>query len=313
MPAVRAGASTRQPADGMRIGFHTGAFNRSYWSFDRCLGWARDNGVHFIECGVIDGVSWLHGLGYHPHIALWEDPALLRRKMDRHEVEFSQIDAAFPLSRPEGATLGVEYVVHSIRWARLAGCPRVDTTDDRLRPEGMTDREGIEHLRRIYQQILPVAEAHQIVVNIEPHGYFTTKPDLLAEMLNFADSPYLRLNMDTGNVYIAGQDPVAFLKRFLDRVDHVHIKDVSPALAAAARGRQTGIGMSDTAVGDGVNADNIRQCLKMLAGNGYKGVLSIEGESQGGPMLARSLKWLRDAVRDAESLRADATAGGGRA
>jgi hypothetical protein len=36
-------------------------------------------------------------------------------------------DAAFPLSLPEGATLGVEYVLHTNRWAKLAGCPPVDT------------------------------------------------------------------------------------------------------------------------------------------------------------------------------------------
>ena len=33
--------------------------------------------------------------------------------------------------------------------------------------------------------------------------------------------------MDTGNTFIAGRDPVAFLQRFLGRVNHVHMKDVS--------------------------------------------------------------------------------------
>ncbi len=275
------------------IGFHTDAFNSSYWNFEQCLAWASRNDVHFIECGAIDGVSWIHGLGYQPHVALWEDPVLLRRKMDRYQVRFSQIDAAFPLSLPQGATLGVEYVVHTIRWAKLAGCPRVDTTDDRNRPEGMTDSEVMEHLRRIYLQILRVAEAHEITVNIEPHGYYTTKPQFMAEMLAFADSPYLQLNMDTGNTFIAGQDPVSFLARFRGRVNHVHIKDVSPTLAASARGELTGIAVSHCAIGDGVNADNIRRCLEDLVRSGYRGVLSMECEGQGGPMIEKSLAWLR--------------------
>ncbi len=278
------------------IGFHTDAFNSSYWSFEQCLEWAHRNGVHWIECGAIDGVSWIHGLGYQPHVALWEDPVLLRRKMDRYEVSFSQIDAAFPLSLPEGATLGVEYVLHTIRWARLTGCPRVDTTDDRRRPEGLTDREALEHMRRIYHQILRVAEAYEIVINIEPHGYYTTKPEFMAEMLAFADSPFLRMNMDTGNTFIAGQDPVGFLEQFKEKVSHVHIKDVSPSLAAASRGELTGIAVSHCAVGDGVNADNIRRCLEILREGGYRGVLSIECEGQGGPMIERSLAWLRDAA-----------------
>jgi sugar phosphate isomerase/epimerase len=280
----------------IHIGFHTDAFNSSYWNFQQCLEWARAHGLEYIECGAIDGVSWIHGLGYQPHVALWEDPVLLRRKMDRYGVRFSQLDAAFPLSLPEGASLGVEYVLHAVRWASLAGCPRIDTTDDRRQPPGMTHLEAMDHMRRIYRQILPAAEAYGIVINIEPHGYYTTKPDFMAQMLAFADSPYLRMNMDTGNTYIAGQDPLAFLRRFRDRVDHVHLKDVSPSLAAAARGELTGIAVSHCAIGDGVNADNVRRALELLAATGYDGVASLECEGQGGPMLERSLAWVREVL-----------------
>ncbi|MCP5111819.1 MAG: sugar phosphate isomerase/epimerase [bacterium] len=278
------------------IGFHTDAFNSSYWSFEQCLQWAERNGVHYIECGTIDGVSWIHGLGYQPHVALWEDPVLMRKKLDRYGVKFSQLDAAFPLSLREGATLGVEYILHTIRWAKLVGCPRVDTTDDRHQPAGMTDREALDHMRRIYLQVLPVAEAYDIVINIEPHGYYTTKPEFMAEMLAFADSPYLRMNMDTGNTFIAGQDPVPFLQQFTDNVSHVHIKDVSESLAAASRGDLTGIAVSHCAIGDGVNAENIKKCLAILRDSGYDGVLSIECEGDGGPMIERSLAWVKEQI-----------------
>jgi sugar phosphate isomerase/epimerase len=282
------------------IGFHTDAFNSSYWSFAQCLEWAQANRLRYIECGAIDGVSWIHGLGYQPHVALWEDPVLLRRKMDGYGVAFSQIDAAFPLSLPEGASLGVEYILHTIRYAKLVGCPRVDTTDDRFRPAGMTEREALDHMRAIYRRIVPVAEAYDIVINIEPHGYFTTKPEFMQEMLSFCDSPYLRMNMDTGNTFIAGQDPVAFLDRFVGRVSHVHIKDVSESLAAAARGDLTGIAVSHCAIGDGVNAENIRTCLARLVAAGFAGVVSLECEGAGGPMIERSLAWVRQELAAAQ-------------
>jgi inosose dehydratase len=277
----------------MELGFHTDAFNSSYWSFDQCLEWAQRQDLHYIECGTIDGVSWIHGLGYQPHVALWEDPLALRLKMDRMKIAFSQVDAAFPLSRPEGATLGVEYILRSLRWAHIAGCPRIDTTDDRYKPEGMTEREALEQMRRIYQQVVPVAERYGMVINIEPHGYFTTKPEFMEEMLSFIDSPSLRMNMDTGNTYIAGQDPVTFLRRFQKQVSHVHIKDVSASLAAASRGELTGIAVSQCAIGEGVNAENIRTCITMLAEADYDGVLSLECEGQGGPMIEQSLQWMR--------------------
>lgn len=296
----------------MNIGFHTDAFNSSYKSFENCLQWAQANNVHFIECGLIDGVSWIHGLGYQPHVALYEDPVLLQRKMEGYGVRFSQVDAAYPLSGKDGPLRGVPYVMKAIAWARLIGCPYVDTTDGLHAPEGLNDQEALDLMKGEYEQILEVASAHQTVINIEPHGYFTTKPDLMAKMLAFCDSPYLRMNMDTGNTFIAGQDPVAFLQRFIDKVSHVHVKDVSESLAAATRGSQTGIAVSQCALGDGVNAGNIRRCLRLLHEHGYAGVLSIECEGQGGPMIERSLAWLRCMLREL-GIPEDSPKGGGRA
>jgi sugar phosphate isomerase/epimerase len=223
---------------------------------------------------------------------------LLRQRMERHGVRFSQVDAAFPLSGEEGPLRGVPYVMKAIAWAAQIGCPCVDTTDGLHAPEGLSDREAMDSMRRSYRQILRVAEAHQVIVNIEPHGYFTTRPEYLEEMLAFSDSPLLRMNFDTGNTFIAGNDPVEFLRRFLDKVAHVHIKDVSPSLAAATRGQQTGIAVSHCALGDGVNAENIRRCLHLLLEKGYQGVISMECEGQAGPMIERSLQWLRGVLQD---------------
>jgi len=282
----------------MKIGFHTDAFNSAYWSFEKCLQWAQKNKVHYIECGLIDGVSWIHGLGYQPHVALYEDPALLRRKMDKYGVQFSQVDAAYPLSQEDGPLRGVPYVMKSIAWAAQIGCPCVDTTDGLHAPEGLKDPEAMAMMKKSYEQILRVAEAHKVIVNIEPHGYFTTNPDRMAEMQAFSKSPYLRMNMDTGNTFIAGNDPVRFLKRFLKRVSHVHVKDVSGSLAAALRGKDTGIAVSTCPLGGGVNAANIKTCLAILRDHDYVGALSIECEGQGGPMIEQSLSWLRATLKD---------------
>jgi len=189
-------------------------------------------------------------------------------------------------------------VLKSLPWAKLAGCERIATTDGLHKPEGLEDSEAMELMQRSYRQILEVAEVHRITINIEVHGYFTTNPDLVAQMLDFCESPFLRMNLDTGNTFIAGQDPVAFLERFVDKVSHVHVKDVSESLAAAVRGEETGIAVSHCALGDGVNAQNIRRCLEILRDCGYSGVLSMECEGQGGPMIERSLEWLRTTLTE---------------
>ena len=285
----------------IEIGFHTDAFNSAYWSFEQCLQWAQRHDVHWIECGTIDGVSWLHGLGYQPHVSLTEDPLALREKMARYGVRVSQLDAAYPLSLPNAPSLGLTYILNSMRWAYLVGCDHIDTTDHMHKPASMSDEQALEMMKRVYGEVLEAAERYRMTIDIEPHGYYTTKPEFMARMLAFSDSPYLRMNMDTGNTFIAGQDPVAFLERFKHKVSHVHVKDVSASLAAAMRGELTGIAVSATAIGDGVNVDNIRRCFDILVDIGYDGVVSIECEGQGGPMIEKSLAWVRELVADANA------------
>ncbi|MCF6284485.1 MAG: sugar phosphate isomerase/epimerase, partial [Candidatus Hydrogenedentes bacterium] len=169
----------------------------------------------------------------------------------------------------------------------------IATTDGLHKPEELSDTESMDQMKRIYSEIIACAEVYDMVINIEVHGYFTTNPERLEAMLAFCDSPCLRLNLDTGNAFIAGQDPVAFCNRFREKVSHVHVKDVSESLAAAVRGDQTGIAVSQCAIGDGANAENITQCLSLLRDEGYDGVLSMECEGQGGPMIEQSLSWLR--------------------
>ena len=48
----------------MKISFHTDAFNSSVFNFEKALQWAHKNDVHFIECGSLEGVNWIHGWEY---------------------------------------------------------------------------------------------------------------------------------------------------------------------------------------------------------------------------------------------------------
>ena len=282
----------------MQISFHTDAFNSVFWTFERCLQWAQENDVRFIESGIMDGVSWAHGLGYWPHVATFEDPCSLRKTMEKYGVRYSQIDAAFPLSGKLGPTIGVPYVWRSIQWAKLVGCPRIATTDGLFAPEGFTDEEAMELMKWCYGQIIELAEKNEITITIEIHGYYTTKPEFLGRMLEFCDSPYFGLNLDTGNSYIAGQNPVDFANRFGKKVKHMHIKDVTAQLSESNRGEDTGIPISFSAIGDGVNAENIKESLAIVHKAGFNGPISMEVEGSGGPTIEKSLRWLRATLKE---------------
>jgi sugar phosphate isomerase/epimerase len=56
----------------------------------------------------------------------------------------------------------------------------------------------------------------------------------------------------------------------------VHVKDIGERLSAARRGGPAGIAGSPRAIGDAVNAGNVRQCPRILAECGYRGVVTIE-------------------------------------
>ena len=95
-------------------------------------------------------------------------------------------------------------------------------------------------------------------------------------LFEYFESEYLKFNMDTGNSFIAGLDPVEYLKIFRKYLSHAHIKDVSQGLAAAVRGEETGIATSEVPIGGGVNADNIKGCLEFLKETDWDGAISIE-------------------------------------
>ena len=279
----------------IKLSMHTDNWRHFDVSYDVPCQFARDHKMEYVEFGTIDGDYFVQALGYNPHIPLHSDPMKLKGYLDSMGLKVSQLDAAYPMSCPEGQYRGIGYTLRTIQFARALGCPRVDTTDGGRKPEGYTDDEVMALMKQYYRVVLEWAARYDIIINVEPHGPYTTNPDTMEQILNFYDSPYLRMNFDTGNVFIAGQDPVAFLRRFRDKVSHCHIKDVSEELARAVRGGQTGIASSVVGIGEGVNADNIAGCIELLKEINWDGVLSIECEAAPGK-VEQSLEWLRKQI-----------------
>lgn len=282
----------------LQLSMHTDNWRCLSGSFRQACEAAKRFGLEFIEFGVVDGQDFIQGLGYSPAVSLESNPIKLREYLDEMGLRPSQIDAAYPITGPAGATWGVRYAQRAIQFAHLIGCPRVDTTDGQFKPEGYTDQEVMTITRENYRQILQWAEDFRVTVNIETHGPYTNNPELLDQMLHCFDTPWLGFNLDTGNTFIAGGNPVDFLKRFLPKLNYMHIKDVSASLAAALRGEDTGIAMSESPIGQGVNAPNIAECIRLLKEADWDGILSVEclGTDEN---LQGSIAWLRDQIGQA--------------
>lgn len=276
----------------IHLGMHTDNWRTLSGSFRAAATSAVENGLSYLEFGVIHGHYFVQGLGYDPAVSLWSNPRALKRYLDDVGLKVSQIDAAFPLMGPEGGAFGVPYVQQAIRFAAEIGCPCVDTTDGATRPEGYSDAEVFRLTCDNYRQCLPWAEDYGVVINVETHGPYTTDATFLGRLFDRFPSRSLGFNFDTGNTFIAGHDPLDYVKRFRDRLTHCHVKDVSPALAAALRGQETGIATSEVPIGAGVNADNIRKVIAYLRETAWDGVLSIECYGSE-PNVRESVRFLR--------------------
>jgi sugar phosphate isomerase/epimerase len=220
----------------------------------------------------------------------------LKRYCDGRGLQISQIDGSYPFMGPDGSAFGVQYVQQSIRFAAELDCPMVDTVDGAFEIEGFTRDEVFRITCDNYRQVLSWAEDYRIVINVEPHGPYTNDIDFMQRLFQHFESEYLRCNFDTGNTFIAGHSPLDYCKALRKYIVHCHIKDVSPALAAAVRGEETGIGSSEVYVGGGVNADNIRACLEYLHRTGWDGVVSIECSGTDAN-TRQSVEWMKGVVK----------------
>lgn len=97
---------------------------------------------------------------------------------------------------------------------------------------------------------------------------------------------------DTGHFTFAGEDPVAVLKKYADRVGHVHLKDMRLAVVKQAREEgwsflQAVRSGAFTVPGDGsVKFDDV---FHILAEAGYQGWLLVEAEQD--PAKANPLEY----------------------
>lgn len=84
-------------------------------------------------------------------------------------------------------------------------------------------------------------EVYGLTVSIHAHaaGFIDFEPEL-ERLLDEVDPQILKICFDTGHHSYAGFDPVAFMRRHIDRIAYMHFKDIDPAVKASAIANRTG-------------------------------------------------------------------------
>jgi 3-oxoisoapionate decarboxylase len=271
----------------IRIGINLEFVRSADKSFRAGIKAAADLGYKYVEPCVSTGYDLLAIAGYYHMLSMEDDPLEVKEWLDELGLKPSALSAHSALMRPE---VSVPYITQAIRYAADVGAPLV-ATDEGPKPEWMSDDQAFEIMRYSLHEILAVADRHGIDVGIEPHQVYTIRQETLFRILDLSDSPRLKVNWDTGNIYLGGkEDPYEMLEAVADRVTHVHAKDIEME-KSDERGKVTGTAVG-CACGDGVvEWDRV---IAILRKHGYRGVLSVEcGTIE---QAERSIKYLRSVV-----------------
>jgi sugar phosphate isomerase/epimerase len=167
--------------------------------------------------------------------------------------------------------------------------------------------QGREWVVEALHELIPVARENKIILGMENHykDGFWKYPEFAQKMDRFlgivdavAEREYFGVQYDPSNAIVAGDDPIALLRKVADRVVSMHASDrylAEGATLADLRQTDGTIGYSANlrhgVTGKGLN--DYDAIFKILAEQHYDGWVSIEDGMNGMGEMAESLAFLR--------------------
>ena len=253
----------------IQAGLNMEFVRRSEKPFAVGLEWAAKMGYKYVEPMLHNGRELMSEAGYYHSVSMEEEPYEIKDLLDQFGLKASAVSAHCPLMRPE---VSVPYLERAIRFAARLGAPVVNT-DESFRPRWVTLEEGWPLMRYTLRAVLRVAERYDIAIGIEPHNEISRTTDGLMRIATLVEHPLLRVNYDTGNGYLAGEDIYQALERIGPRLVHVHAKDISVAHSDSERGAVAGTPVG-CACGEGVL--DWPRIISIVRQHGFDGVFSVE-------------------------------------
>lgn len=222
---------------------------------------ASELGYKYVEPMVHTGWELLSEVDYFHSFSMEEDTLLMKEICDQYGVKVSSISGHSPLMKPEAA---VSRLTRSIIFADACGAKFVNT-DEMVKEDWMDDEVAHQMMKYTLTKASLVAKRHKVFICIEPHGIYTKTAEGLMKIVNLVKSPWIKVNWDTGNSYLAGiEDPYDGLKHVRDHVYHIHAKDISMEQSNTDRGSVTGTPVG-CACGEGmVNWDKIIEIMEPI-------------------------------------------------
>lgn len=240
------------------------------------------------------GGSLLGSAGFSPTVSLDDNPFEVKRLFEKYGVTPSTVCAHAGLLEPSNPGIyGNTEIMKAVRFAAAIGIKEVVTTDSEARSEwakGLSYEERVFIVAEKLHTPVKMAEDHGVRILLEPHGPVTGSIKGLEEVFDRLGNPEsLGVNLDTGNSWLGGADPVEMARVFRGKIHHIHWKDLSEEWEPK-RGTMFGCGFSTIALGDGViDIAGVCEVLKdvEIASSTLEIIASEE-------ILTKSVKYLRE-------------------
>ena len=172
----------------------------------------------------------------------------------------------------------------------LGGTPARERLGGRATGTGVPrmSHAGVERLARLLETL--AREARELGHLLAFHGHVGTyieTPDELDRLMAASDPDLVGCCLDVGHYLLGGGDPVAALRRYGERVRHLHLKDVDPDVAARMRsGELDGFleGLRARVFTEvGAGALDVPGVLGALAERDYRGWIVVEQDTSWRP------------------------------
>ena len=292
-PAASAQAQPAAPADAngrMAIGLNMEYIRHADKSLAYGIKTAAKIGYKYVEPCFLMGQCLL-SIGQYCHVtSLDTDPKKIRDMCAEAGVKISALSSHSDLLDPE---FGVLYARRGIRYAKAVGTNVVQITENMYPPKWMTEKDAYDTMKITLRAIAETCAENGVYLGVEQHGPYTSKIERLTRLLELVDSPWIRVNYDCGNTFLSGEDPYNMLEAVIDKVVHVHAKDISMQQADAERGKVTGTAVG-CACGDGVI--DWHRIVGRLKKAGFTGILSVECGTE--EQAVRSLSYLSKVLKE---------------
>ena len=242
-----------------------------------------------------DGATLGTEYGFSASFSLDSHPRTILDMTKEFNIRLTSVCAHANLLDPTSPDrYGTHEIIKAIKLAHFLGVKQVITTEGDPKTEAghlLTDDQRLMLIRDKLHEPVRWAEQFGIDLLLEPHGIVTDSIKGMSRILDaLGHEKTVGVNLDTGNSWLGGGDPIEFIKVFGPRIKHVHWKDMSADMIPQ-RGKLFGCGMGLIALGDGIVG--IEKVVKALKAIGFDGptTLEIAGEEAVKTSAARLQKW----------------------